>query len=122
MIELADSRLAIQHRLDTESVGVQAEACNRAYAGGTNKRCVAELLTRGYIRDVNLYHRHCDSTHSITQRYGGVCIASGVEQDTIVLPLRLVESVDQLPLDIGLGVVNHDIGILGAEARDKLLE
>ena len=112
----------MQQRLDGQTVAVEAEACNSAFADGSDKGLLAELLAGEDVADVDLDHRDADGGDSIADSHAGVGVAPGVEDDAIERGCSLLQLVYYLTLDIALVVGQIDVLVGSTQFRKELVE
>ena len=74
--ETAMGLFASFQRLDGQSVRVETETGNHAFAGGRNERMMAELFATVYVRQVHFDHREMQRTDTVVQGNARVRISN----------------------------------------------
>lgn len=103
-------------------VSLEAEATNHSSAGTGNERVVAIFLAGKDIGDVDLHHGCRDGKEGVAQGYGGVAVATEVDDEAVAGETCLLDAVDEFTLDIALIVADFHVGEQPTEAVDNFLQ
>jgi len=83
---------------------------------------MAERLARQQVADMHLHHGHTNSGNGIAQGHGGMTVSSGIHHHAIHHAIRLLHSIDELSLDVGLHMIDGVLGELRPQVGEELLE
>lgn len=109
--ETAVGLFASFQRLDGQSVRVEAETSNHAFAGGRNERMMTELFATVYVRQVHFDHREMQRTDAVVQGNARVRIGSGIERHPVdAFGQGLLQAVDEESFDVALIVKYFVVG------------
>lgn len=99
--------------LDGEAIALDAETAERGEGRACGVGMVTKTLAGVDVGHVHLDRRDLHREQCVVQRDGGVGIAAGIDDDALhLVPVRLMDEVDQLAFAVGLPEVG-----LQAEGR-----
>lgn len=81
---------------------MRAKAANDPLRGGRNERFVTKFLALVDIGKMDFDHGQVAERQRIKQRHGCMRVSSGVEDNAVVLILRVLNQRDEISLAIGL--------------------
>ena len=116
-----NSQLLFQ-RLYSKTIGVEAEAADDATAGCRYHGMVAELFALMDVTDVDLDDGRFQRTDAVVQGNGSMRVGTSIQHDAVVGEADLLHLVDELALNVALVILDVDVGILGLQLGQILLE
>ena len=113
---------SVEEGKDGQSVRVESESHDRAFANRSEQGDVAELFAGEDAGDVDLDDRHTDGFYGIGDRYRSVGVSSGIEGDPVVCPVGSVQGIDDFALHVRLEIGDLDLRKTGTEFAEVGVE
>lgn len=92
----------IKKSAQTKQVAIQPEAGYLPKGKWRQKAVMPKLLPAMDIGEMDLYKGKSDGSHGVAQSNAGMGIGSRIDQNTIIIGRRRLDSIHQCPLTIGL--------------------
>src|SRR5665213_729891 len=97
-----------RHRLQRQEIALAAQTADHAGRGEADIGAMAEALAPEDVGDVHLDDRQGGSAQRVENGNGGMCIAAGIDDDTVGRFARLLDPIDELPLVVRLAEVDGE--------------
>ena len=72
---------------------------------------MSEFLTLVNVGDMNFHYGAFHAPYTVLQGYTGMCVGTGIENNSVVTESYFLQLIDELALDIALIILYLDIGI-----------
>ena len=76
---------------------------------------MSEFLTLVNVGDMNFHYGAFHAPYTVLQGYAGMCVGTGIENNSVVTESYFLQLIDELALDIVLIILYLDIGIFSLQ-------